>query len=83
MRRLWHAHQVAEALGLTPGAFSARRRRLEEEHGFPPPVAGVGRRWDPAAIEAWLDAQRPRKLAGGEDLAAELVRRAHALRPVA
>lgn len=54
MQRLLTAHQVAELLALDgPRAFAQRRRRLEAEHGFPPPVPGVGQRWDPLAIEAW------------------------------
>jgi hypothetical protein len=54
MQRLLTAHQVAEILALDSArAFAQRRRRLEEEHGFPRPVPGVGRRWDPLAIEAW------------------------------
>lgn len=52
--RLWQAEQVAERLAISPAAFRQRRRRLEEEHGFPPPVPGLGRRWNPAAIEAWI-----------------------------
>jgi hypothetical protein len=59
--RLWQAAQVADRLAMTPAAFNARRRRLEADHGFPPPVPGLGRRWNPAAIEAWLAAQ-----AGGQ-----------------
>lgn len=55
--RLWQAAQVAERLAMTPGAFCQRRRRLEAEHGFPAPVPGLGRRWNPAAIEAWLAVQ--------------------------
>jgi hypothetical protein len=55
--RLWQAAQVADRLAMTPAAFCARRRRLEEDHGFPPPVPGLGRRWNPAAIEAWLAQQ--------------------------
>jgi hypothetical protein len=56
---LWTAREVAEALRL-PSArhFQARRRRLEDEHRFPPPVAGLPGRWDPKAIELWLRAQR-------------------------
>lgn len=27
------------------------------QRGFPEPVPGMGRRWDPAAINAWLDQQ--------------------------
>lgn len=55
--RLWQAAQVAERLALTPAAFCQRRRQLEDRHGFPPPVPGLGRRWNPAAIEAWLAQQ--------------------------
>jgi hypothetical protein len=54
--RLWQAAQVADRLAMTPAAFNARRRRLEADHGFPPPVPGLGRRWNPAAIEGWLAA---------------------------
>lgn len=78
---LWTAHQVAEALAL-PSArcFHARRRRLEGEHGFPPPVAGLPDRWDPRAIEAWLAAQRPRLAAVNDDDGAEAVLIARARR---
>ncbi|MBR0651376.1 hypothetical protein GXW78_17010 [Roseomonas terrae] len=55
--RLWQPEQVADRLALSPAAFAARRRRLEDEHGFPGPVPGLGRRWNPAAVEAWLARQ--------------------------
>ena len=55
-RTLWQAAQVAQRLGISPAAFAQRRRRLEDA-GFPPPVPGLCRRWNPAAIEAWLDQQ--------------------------
>lgn len=78
---LWTAHQVAEALAL-PSArhFHCRRRRLEDGHGFPPPVAGLPDRWDPRAIEAWLAAQRPRTAAVNDDDGAEAVLIARARR---
>jgi predicted DNA-binding transcriptional regulator AlpA len=56
-RTLWQAAQVADRLGISPAAFAQRRRRLEDDHGFPPPVPGLCRRWNPAAIEAWLARQ--------------------------
>jgi hypothetical protein len=81
---LWTAHQVAQALAL-PAArhFRCRRRRLEAEHGFPPPVAGLPDRWDPRAIEAWLAAQRAGLMPPARDEAAEgeamLIARARAM----
>jgi predicted DNA-binding transcriptional regulator AlpA len=51
---LWQAAQVAERLAMTPAAFRQRRRRLETDHGFPSPVPGLGLRWNPVSIEAWL-----------------------------
>lgn len=59
MPRLITSTAVAELLGITRRQFMNRRRRLEAEHGFPPPVAGLPERWDPIAIEAWLAQQRP------------------------
>jgi len=58
MRQLLTAPQVAGLLGYRPGWFTRHRSRLEAEHGFPQPVDGCGMRWDPAAIEDWLDARR-------------------------
>lgn len=55
---LWQMAQVADRLALTPAAFRARRRRLEADHGFPPPVPGLGLRWDGLAVEAWLARNR-------------------------
>lgn len=78
---LWTAHEVAEALRL-PSArhFLARRRRLEDEHRFPPPVAGLPGRWDPKAIELWLRAQRTMHADDAEAQAeASLIGRARSL----
>lgn len=59
IRPLLTAHQVAAALSLRSArSFLGRRAALEAE-GFPRPVRGLPDRWDPAAIEAWLSAQRP------------------------
>lgn len=53
------ATQVSRVLGhRSPTWFPRHRTRLEAE-GFPLPVKGVGPRWDPLAIEAWLAQQRP------------------------
>ena len=30
--------------------------------GFPPPVEGLGYRWDPVAVDAWLDRKMPAHL---------------------
>lgn len=80
MRQLLTAPRVAAALGYRHGWFVRHRARLEAEHGFPAPIDGCGRRWDPAAIEDWLDAQR-RKAAPAPEAAAEtlLIQRARAM----
>lgn len=46
------------------GTIFARWLKRKEAEGFPPPVLGRGRgaRWDPAAIDAWLDSRMPAHL---------------------
>jgi predicted DNA-binding transcriptional regulator AlpA len=59
---------------------------LIADHGFPAPLPGLGKRWDPVAVDAWLDAQlapelspaRPQAAAAAPDWEAELIRRARA-----
>ncbi|MDZ4254251.1 MAG: hypothetical protein U1A72_16915 [Sulfuritalea sp.] len=70
---------VAGRLGMTPENFS-KRRKLLRSLGFPEPV--LPRRWDPLAIERWLDARMPEALQPEPpetieraDAAAELERR--------
>lgn len=79
MRQLLTAPQVARALGYRHAWFLRHRARLEAEHGFPGPVDGCGLRWDPAAIEDWLDARRQatRQVAGAaaEDILITRARR--------
>jgi predicted DNA-binding transcriptional regulator AlpA len=73
LRHLLTAHQVAELLALGgPRSFAQRRRRLEGL-GFPPPVPGLGRRWDPAAIAAWLAAKRGAAAEAGNDNVEQLL----------
>lgn len=82
MRPLLTAHQVAQLLALPgPRSFSARRRRLEAE-GFPPPVPGLGLRWDPVAIDAWRQRVAGMAPIGADQVAgaeAELIARARAV----
>lgn len=56
-RDLLMQRAVAERLNMTYDQFSRRKAGLIAGHGFPPPVAGCGNRWDPEAIDAWLDRQ--------------------------
>lgn len=58
-RTLLDAEQVAARLHVTLDWWRHNRRRLQESFGFPLPIAGIGGRWDPLAIQAWLDAQLP------------------------
>jgi predicted DNA-binding transcriptional regulator AlpA len=77
MRVLMTAPQVAAALGYRHGWFLRNRARLEAEHGFPGPVDGCGLRWDPAAIEDWLDRRRQvTRAAAGEAAETILIERA-------
>lgn len=81
MRALLTAHQVAAALSLRSARSFHNRRAALEAEGFPRPVRGLPDRWDPAAIEAWLAAQRPAAAAPDSLAAAEqtLIARAQAL----
>ena len=45
-------------LGLSYAAFTKRHRVLREQHAFPLPLKGLGHRWDPEAIAAWITCQR-------------------------
>ena len=49
----WSLPQAAEALGLTVPGFCRRRAQLEAS-GFPRPLPGLRRRYDPLAIQGWL-----------------------------
>lgn len=69
MRALLTAPQVAGALGYRYAWFLRNRATLEAQHGFPRPVDGCGLRWDPAAIEDWLDARRRATRAAAGDAA--------------
>lgn len=61
-RDLISAAEVAVKLGHAVDWFYRRRDRLERTLGFPPCVAGCGKRWDPEAIDRWLDVQMPAEL---------------------
>jgi predicted DNA-binding transcriptional regulator AlpA len=56
--RLLTMQEVAERLAHGYDWFRRQRARLERDEGFPAPVRGCGNRWDPRAIEQWLDRQR-------------------------
>jgi predicted DNA-binding transcriptional regulator AlpA len=59
-RTLLSAAEVAAKLHKKREWFYKRlNRETLEALGFPPPVPGCGLVWDPAAIDAWLDAQMP------------------------
>jgi hypothetical protein len=80
-RDLLTAPQVARRFSRSLGWFRRMRPSLEAR-GFPLPVDGCGLRWDPAAIDDWLDAQRRpavREFGAVMDGEAELIRRAAAL----
>lgn len=64
--------QVAKRFGKSRIWMYRHMRDLAANHGFPPPIPGFGRVWDPRAIEAWLEAQRAPKppIAAAPDAAA-------------
>jgi len=85
-RTLLDRSAVARKLGITVEKFYRQRPDLEAE-GFPAPAIGrmSGARWDPVAIDRWLDRKlsTPAPAASGagkvEDWGAELDRNAAAL----
>ena len=65
-RQLINSAEVAAKLGRIradgqPNVrwFYNHRFGLEHNQNFPPPVPGMGYRWDEAAIDAWLDGHLP------------------------
>ena len=66
-RKLLTTAEVAAKLGRPVEWLYKNRNKLV---GFPPPVQGCGYRWDPAAIDAWLD--RLAGLASAEPVLGEI-----------
>ena len=58
-RRCLDDVEVAAKLGRDREWFRRNKRKLIEEQGFPRPLP-ILRRWDEAAINAWLDRYMPR-----------------------
>jgi len=54
--------QLLAKLQKTKEWWYRNHRNLKEKHGFPPTLPGMGRCWDPAAIEAWQTSQIPAHL---------------------
>lgn len=53
-RELMDTRAIAKALGVKLHQLYKKRQVLSA-HGFPDPVPGFGKKWDPAAIDRWLD----------------------------
>lgn len=70
LRRLLPRAELAAKLGHATEWFNKHLPELLAD-GFPPPALGTrsGARWDPAAVDDWLDRKRPLKPA--PDAAAE------------
>lgn len=60
-RQLITRKRVAETLGHSESWFRANYGTLKGK-GFPKPVPDCGLRWDPKAVEIWLDLQLDSKL---------------------
>lgn len=60
-RTLLNRAQVARRLGITVERFYHKTAELAAD-GFPAPAhgRGVGARWDPVAIDRWLDRKIPK-----------------------
>ncbi|MDB5415066.1 MAG: hypothetical protein JWR10_3401 [Rubritepida sp.] len=77
-RDLLTAPLVAKALGRSLNWFYRHRTELEEDHSFPKTIRGCGTRWDPRAIDAWLNQQMPAAASAEEETEGLLLRRAAA-----
>lgn len=67
--------EVAAALGFSRERFYKRWKAMVRDHGFPAPVPGCGKRWDPVAIRCWLDRQLEPAAADPADPGARAARR--------
>jgi hypothetical protein len=56
-RTLLDNDQVADRMHVTYDWWMRNKKRLIGEEHFPPEVKGIPQRWDPRAIDRWLDAQ--------------------------
>lgn len=76
MRKLLNAKAVADKLGRTHNWFCREKQNLYRQN-FPRPVLGDRKhghaRWDPAAIDAWLDLRMPADLRSQHQHAAKPV----------
>jgi hypothetical protein len=78
-RQLLTSAEVALRLRRSLPWFQRNRASLEAR-GFPAPVDGLGMRWDPVAIDRWLDALLPAApMAEQAKAEATLIERARAM----
>jgi hypothetical protein len=56
-RTLLDNDQVADRLHVTYDWWMRNKKRLIGEEHFPPEVKGIPQRWDPRAVDRWLDVQ--------------------------
>lgn len=64
--RLITRDELLQILQVSKDWFARHRHQLAER-GFPAPMAALrpAERWDPAAVQAWIDSQRPQHLHAG------------------
>ena len=77
MRNLLTTKGVADYIGQSYDLFLRKKEGLIANHGFPPPVPGLGFTWDKKAIDLWFDQKIPEDLrdqgSGGGDQPANVV----------
>lgn len=55
-RKLLDITTMIDRLNVSLDWWRHNHRHLREAHGFPAAVPGFPHRWDPVAVDAWLDA---------------------------
>jgi hypothetical protein len=55
MQLVFGKEELAKTLGYSTRRFDELRRELEQNHGFPAPVPGLGCRWSIIQVSNWIN----------------------------